>query len=162
MTKKSDYMISRRDFVGGAVALIGAIMSAVVGLPAIGYVISPALKAGGKEEWVPLGSVSGLKPGAPTPLVFSQTKKVAWTRAKINHTVYAITDDRKNITVFSDTCTHLSCKVHWDAGRGVFICPCHNGVFDKEGNVVSGPPPRPLDRYEARVENDQLAIRVEA
>lgn len=37
----------------------------------------------------------------------------------------------------------------------------HDGIFDKQGNVVSGPPPRPLDRYETRVENDQLLILVD-
>jgi menaquinol-cytochrome c reductase iron-sulfur subunit len=161
MAKKSDYMLGRREFVGGVVALIGTIMSAVVGLPAIGYLVSPALKAGKGEEWVPLGSVSALKLGIPTPFTFSRMKKVAWRRAKSNHTVYAITKDGQNVTVFSDICTHLSCKVHWDAARAAFICPCHDGVFDQEGKVMAGPPPRPLNRFEAKVENGQLAIRVE-
>jgi Rieske Fe-S protein len=59
----------------------------------------------------------------------------------------------------SNICTHLSCRVRWVAERGQFFCPCHNGVFDKEGLVVSGPPPRPLDRYEVKVEGDQLFIK---
>jgi Rieske Fe-S protein len=162
MTKRSDYIIGRREFVGGAVGLIGAIMSAVIGLPAVGYLISPALKGTGKEEWVPLGAISALKTGIPTPFTFSQLKQVAWRRTRISHTVYAISHDGQNVVVFSDACTHLSCKVHWNEERGAFVCPCHDGVFDKEGNVVSGPPPRPLDRFETKVENDQLTIRVEA
>jgi Rieske Fe-S protein len=44
------------------------------------------------------------------------------------------------------------------SGQEEFFCPCHNGVFDKDGNVVSGPPPRPLDRFEVKVEDDQLFI----
>ncbi len=161
MTKKSDYMISRRGFVGGIVGLIGAIMSTVIGLPVVGYVVSPALKKGGREEWLTLAPASAAEPGVPTPFTFSRMKEVGWRRVRINRTVYAITNDGENVTVFSDACTHLSCKVHWDAERNAFVCPCHNGVFDKEGNVVSGPPPRPLDRFEAKIENDQLMILVE-
>jgi menaquinol-cytochrome c reductase iron-sulfur subunit len=161
MTKKSDYMISRRGFVGGVVALVGAVMSAVVGLPVIGYIISPALGKESGEDWITLGPVSNIVPGIPTSFTFSQTKEVGWRRARINQAVYAVSDDLQNIKVFSDACTHLSCKVHWEEERNAFICPCHDGVFDKDGNVVSGPPPKPLYDFEVKVENDQLMILVE-
>jgi Rieske Fe-S protein len=162
MPKRSDYVISRRGFVGGVVAVVGTIISAVVGLPAIGYLVSPALKKGGGDEWITLGPVSAIQTGVPTPFTFSVTREVAWRRARINRTVYAVTEDGQNITVFSDACTHLSCKVHWDEERGAFVCPCHDGIFDKQGNVVSGPPPRPLYHFETQIENDQLMIFVEA
>jgi Rieske Fe-S protein len=161
MTKTSDYMISRRGFVAGVVGLIGVAMSAVVGLPVIGYIVSPALKKSSGEEWITLGPVSAVEPGKPTPFTFSRMKEVGWKRTRINRTVYAIANS-DNFTVFSDVCTHLSCKVHWNEERNGFICPCHDGVFDKEGNVVSGPPPEPLHRFEAKAENDQLMILVEA
>jgi Rieske Fe-S protein len=64
--------------------------------------------------------------------------------------------------VLSDVCTHLSCKVHWDETQAAFVCPCHDAEFDARGHVVSGPPPRPLDRFEAKIENDQLLIYLEA
>lgn len=160
--KKSDYLISRRGFVGGVVALVSAIMCTVVGLPAIGYVMSPALKKGGGDEWITLGPVSAIKPGVPTPFTFSVMREVAWRRARITRNVYAVTQDGENITVFSDACTHLSCKVHWEEERNAFICPCHDGVFDEAGNVVSGPPPEPLHRFQSQIENDQLMIYVEA
>ena len=162
MTKKSDYTISRRGFVGGVVGLVGTVMSAVVGLPVIGYIVSPALKAGGEEEWITLGPASAVVPGVPTLFTFSRMAEVGWRRARINRTVYAVTGAGGGITVFSDACTHLSCKVHWDPGRGVFVCPCHDGIFDQEVNVVSGPPPKPLRHFQAKVENDQLMILVGA
>jgi Rieske Fe-S protein len=49
--------------------------------------------------------------------------------------------------VFSAVCTHLGCKVKWETHNRRFYCPCHKGVFDMNGGVVSGPPPRPLDSY---------------
>jgi menaquinol-cytochrome c reductase iron-sulfur subunit len=162
MPNNSDYVISRRGFVAGVVALVGTIVSAVVGLPVIGYVVSPALKKGGGDEWITLGPISALEPGVPTPFTFSVTREVAWRRARINRTVYAVTEDGLNVAVFSDACTHLSCKVHWEEDRSAFVCPCHDGVFDKQGNVVSGPPPEPLHHFQTQIENDQLMIYVEA
>jgi menaquinol-cytochrome c reductase iron-sulfur subunit len=161
MPQKSDYMISRRSFVGGVVGLVGTIISAVIGLPVIGYVVSPALKKSKGEEWITLGPMSALEKGIPAPFTFSQMKEIGWRRARISQTVYAVTNDGQNVLVFSDACTHLSCKVHWEQGRDAFVCPCHDGVFDKEGNVVSGPPPKPLVQFETQVESDQLMILVE-
>ena len=161
MMKRSDYMIGRRQFVGGVVGSVGAIMTTFVGLPIVGYIMSPALTKSGGQQWISLGSVSALQPGVPTRLTFSQIRRVGWKRTRVNHAVYAMGNDGENITVMSDVCTHLSCIVHWDEEEGVFICPCHNGVFDKDGNVLSGPPPRPLDRLEAKIEDDQLMMLAE-
>jgi menaquinol-cytochrome c reductase iron-sulfur subunit len=160
MTKKSDYLISRRGFVGGVVGLIGAMITTVIGLPAIGYIVSPALKKETGEEWITLGPMSALEPQKPTPFTFSQIKEVGWQRTRISQTVYAVAQNGGNVTVFSDACTHLSCKVHWEEERNAFICPCHDGVFDVQGEVVGGPPPKPLYQFETKVENDQLTILV--
>jgi menaquinol-cytochrome c reductase iron-sulfur subunit len=55
-------------------------------------------------------------------------------------------------------CTHLGCAYHWEDARHQFVCPCHASVFSVDGKVVSGPAPRPLDRYDTRVENGRLLI----
>jgi len=161
MTRRSDYYIDRREFVGGVVGVVGAIMSAAVGLPIIGYLVAPALqRGGGGAGWVPLGPLSALQPDVPTPFTFSRLRQVGWKRTKVNRIAYAIQDAAGNLTVLSDVCTHLGCKVRWLPEQGAFGCPCHDGVFDRQGNVVSGPPPRPLDRFEYKVEDDQLLIWV--
>ena len=64
----------------------------------------------------------------------------------------------KGILAFSRVCTHLGCLVKYDKERQVFICPCHAGTFDLEGNVISGPPPRPLPKFSVRVEANNLII----
>jgi len=46
----------------------------------------------------------------------------------------------------------------WKDDRNVFFCPCHDGVFSVDGEVISGPPPRPLDQFETKVENGQISI----
>lgn len=162
MTKKSDYMISRRGFVGGVVGLVGGVITVVVGLPVIGYIVSPALAKGGEEEWIVLGPASSVPLGIPTPFTYSLVKKVGWKIERINRTVYTVTEDGLDFVVLSDACTHLSCKVTWQEEQDAYVCPCHDGFFDIWGFVISGPPPKPLYRYENKVENDQLMILVEA
>jgi cytochrome b6-f complex iron-sulfur subunit len=64
----------------------------------------------------------------------------------------------KGFLAFSKVCTHLGCLVKYHEDKQVFICPCHAGIFDLEGNVVSGPPPKPLQRFAVKVEGDNLVI----
>jgi len=64
----------------------------------------------------------------------------------------------KGFVAFSKVCTHLGCLVKFDKERQVFICPCHAGQFNLEGNVISGPPPKPLPKFSVRVEGNILVI----
>ena len=61
----------------------------------------------------------------------------------------------------SATCSHLGCGVVWDATSSQFRCPCHGGVYDREGRVVAGPPPAPLTRVNVRVNPRTSEIEVE-
>ena len=54
-------------------------------------------------------------------------------------------------------CTHLECNVHWDGDTG-FVCRCHNGAFDRSGNVVRKPPFQPLARLECVVVGDNVVL----
>lgn len=58
--------------------------------------------------------------------------------------------------VFSAVCTHLGCLVRWESDKNRFYCPCHKGIFDSNGQVISGPPPRPLDQF--KVEQDKNLV----
>lgn len=63
--------------------------------------------------------------------------------------------------VFSGVCTHLGCIVRWEENKGRFYCPCHQGIFNKQGEVTGGPPPRPLDEYQVELDNNLVFIKVE-
>ncbi len=63
--------------------------------------------------------------------------------------------------VFSGVCTHLGCKVKWQAHNDRFYCPCHQGVFAASGEVRSGPPPRPLDEFRVETENSLIYMYLE-
>jgi Rieske Fe-S protein len=62
------------------------------------------------------------------------------------------------LRAFSAVCTHLTCTVRYEAETGTLFCPCHNGRFDLAGNVLSGPPPRPLEAYEIEVAGGDVYV----
>jgi cytochrome b6-f complex iron-sulfur subunit len=64
------------------------------------------------------------------------------------------------VQAFSAICTHLRCVLEWDEATKTILCPCHAGVFDRHGNVLSGPPTRRLRQYEADVRADEIVVRL--
>ncbi|MFQ5794124.1 MAG: ubiquinol-cytochrome c reductase iron-sulfur subunit [Candidatus Bipolaricaulia bacterium] len=65
---------------------------------------------------------------------------------------------KRGFVALSAICTHRGCIVDWDKTRGVLSCPCHAGLFDTNGNVLAGPPPRPLSRLRVEIVNGDLYI----
>lgn len=153
--------ITRRDFVKLLSAAIGTVIAAAVGLPAIAYLLSPALRAQTDEDaWIPLGPLADYPVGAPKPFSFSRTTINGWERTVTSHGVFVVRKNEAEVRVFSNICTHLGCRVNWHPDLGHYISPCHDGHFDIVGNVVGGPPPRPLDEFITKVENDSLFIQL--
>ena len=150
--------IHRREFLKTAIAAIGAFISAGLGIPAVIYVIGPALKSAKSQDWVRLGSTAKVELGTPTLFKAKIERQTGWIVNKEELAAYVLTENGRDFVAMSNICTHLGCRVRWIADQEKFFCPCHNGVFDKQGNVISGPPPRPLDRYEVKVEGDQLYV----
>ena len=64
----------------------------------------------------------------------------------------------REVKAISTVCTHLGCTVFWQKDRQEFFCPCHNGRFDKNGNVLAGPPPAPLEPYRVEIEGDNVFV----
>jgi cytochrome b6-f complex iron-sulfur subunit len=60
----------------------------------------------------------------------------------------------QELLAFSAICTHEGCTVTYQPGESVIWCPCHDGRFDLNGRVLSGPPPRPLPKYAANRQPD--------
>jgi Rieske Fe-S protein len=158
----SGTVISRRTFVAWVTSGIGAVISVTVGLPAIGYIISPALHSLRSEEprdWQPLGPLSQVEASSePVLFTLSHVIEAGWRKTLKKEMIYVQQLPNGELVAHSNVCTHLSCLVHWEPEAQRFFSPCHAGVFDRMGNVVSGPPPRPLDRYEVRVEDGQIWV----
>lgn len=151
--------VSRRDFLAAATWAIGVLMGAGIGLPAIAYIVGPALQEEQSEEWIRLGSTSKVELGIPTLFKVRIERQTGWIVNEEEISVYVLTENGRDFIAMSNICTHLGCRVRWIDEQNRFFCPCHNGIFDKEGQIVSGPIPRPLDQYEVKIEDEQLFMR---
>jgi cytochrome b6-f complex iron-sulfur subunit len=59
---------------------------------------------------------------------------------------------------FSAVCTHLGCIVQYEESQRLIWCACHNGKYDLNGNVISGPPPAPLKEYAVNLRGEEIVI----
>jgi len=149
--------VNRRDFVTVITAAIGTLIGGVVGLPAIGYLLSPALNVQKSEAKVALGPLENYPEGVPTLFNFTRSKINGWEKTVNSYGVYVLRQGEE-VKVLSNICTHLSCRVTWQEEEQDYHCPCHDAAFDKNGEIVRGPQPRPLDEYEAVVEDGSIFI----
>jgi Rieske Fe-S protein len=156
---KSPNRLTRREFLGCSTIAMGGIIGAGIAIPAVYYVVGQTTSSAQTEEWIRLGSASKVEIGVPTLFKTTILKQTGWIINETQLSVYVLTEDGRDYIALSNICTHLGCRVRWISEGNRFICPCHNASFDKEGEVIEGPPPRPLDRYEVKVEDDQLYIR---
>ena len=149
--------LNRRDFIKGATAIIGGMITVVIGIPAVSYLIDPALRADTSEGWIPIGKLEDMPVGTPTPFSFTLVQVNGWERTSTSHGGYVLckSEAPDDLLILNSRCTHLGCTVNWSETDKVYLCPCHDAKFSEQGQVLDGPPPRPLDRYqEHRVTQD--------
>ena len=112
---------------------------------------------GTPTAWVFVAEVSTIPQGSSTSFRTPAGASVVITRQGPG-------DEVEDFLALSSTCPHLGCQVHWEPQNTRFFCPCHNGVFDKTGKGVSGPPGeagQDLPSYPLRIESGLLYIEVE-
>jgi len=155
------HSLSRRDFIKAITAGVGTLISTALGIPAIGFLISPALHtAQMSDTWIPLWKLENYPIGIPIPFSFTQTSVNGWEKTANSYGVFVLRKDEKTVKVLSNVCTHLGCRVSWHPDLQEYVSPCHDGHFDIDGNVTKGPPPRPLDQYEVKIEDGNLFLHL--
>jgi Rieske Fe-S protein len=135
-------------------ALIGAGMAGLAGL------VAAPRKQAESSRWRTAIAPGQAPSSFPHTAVLTERHEDGWYQTR-RQTVVFIDKQGDQLTAMSATCSHLGCHVKWDAGANHFKCPCHGGVYDRTGNVVSGPPPRPLQKLPVRVNPKSSAIEVE-
>jgi menaquinol-cytochrome c reductase iron-sulfur subunit len=150
--------MTRRSFLDYSIRAVGAFITAIVAVPVIGYVVSPAFTKK-KAGWVQLGKVSEFRVQEPKLVEFTLFRKDGWVEVADKKSVWVVRRNGEDFTVYNSRCTHLGCAYNWQVSgphKGHFVCPCHNGIFSIDGKVLGGPPPRPLDRLQHKVEGGKL------
>jgi menaquinol-cytochrome c reductase iron-sulfur subunit len=171
----------RSKFLEGATLGLGGVIGGIVTLPAVGFALLPAFVKQHAHE-VDLGPLSEFPENKFVVATFMRNPKEGEiTRMTAFIRNNGLLDGKPSFTCISNRCAHLGCpvqaggplfedqkKVEKTANGEVtlipalpaagFICPCHGGAYDQEGNRTAGPPVRGLDRFEFVIRNGRLIL----
>lgn len=150
--------LTRRRFFARLSISLGGVCAAILGVPLIGFVIAP-LFGKAKESWVPVGKVDDFKIGRTVNVPLQDPSPLPWAGITAKSAAWLRRDSENSFIAFAVNCTHMGCPVRWLQDAELFMCPCHGGVYYKDGTVAAGPPPKPLVRFEVRVANGQVEIK---
>ena len=147
--------MTRRTLYHRVVLLLAGAMGAAITAPAVAYLLGP-FRRRLSNGWADAGSLAALPDGKPTEIVVQRQRHDAWKKSVDKMSVWALKRDDGQVVAYSPRCTHLGCGYRWISERDLFVCPCHDSTFSIDGEVLSGPAPRALDRFETRIEGDRL------
>jgi Rieske Fe-S protein len=159
--ESSEPIVPRRDFFRWLTAAAGALASICVGIPVLGYILKPKRWP---IEWVPLGKVDDFASGETRMVMFDNPIRQPWDGMVANTGVYVRNqgpdaEPKEQFLILAVNCAHLGCPVSWFPQSGLFMCPCHGGVYYSNGERASGPPPRGLFHCVWRVREGQLEVQ---
>jgi Rieske Fe-S protein len=157
MTDRTTETPARRRFLARILQSIHAVIGGTIAVVAGGAVIGPSFLRR-QATWLSAGSVADLPDNEATPITVRVERQDGYTQT-VDRQVIFLVKSASGIKALSSTCTHLGCRVSWDADAKQFKCPCHGGVYDKTGAVVAGPPPAPLASLATRVDGDEIFIQ---
>lgn len=146
---------SRRRFITMVLGAISAAIAAILGVPLAGFFGLPALRRR-DFAWAEVGPVEQFKIDEISLAVLRPLKRPVWPEEAPKMAVFVSRKADGSFEIFHSHCTHVGCPINWNNGAQRFFSPCHGGVFDRDGRVLAGPPPRPLDRHEWKVEKGVL------
>ena len=150
---------TRRRFLARVVKAIHTAITATVGVVVGGAILSPIFGRR-QENWLPAANLLEVPEGRPLPVTIRVARRDGYNEVVERRTVFLIKNGESDVTALDSTCTHLGCRVSWDADARVLRCPCHGGVYDTTGAVKAGPPPAPLTRLVTRVEDGQVQVQL--
>ncbi len=153
--------VTRRSFMTAVALGAGGVASAMFALPALGFALGPLFEKTEHNPLLDVGSVDDFTADTYVPQVVTTTPGIGDTGKAL---VYIRKNDAPTekqpwpYIAISNRCAHLGCPVRFIEAAGSFICPCHGGTYNFEGEVTGGPPVRPLDRFETYVEEGRVKI----
>jgi Rieske Fe-S protein len=137
--------MKRRDFLDLWLKFAGSALGVFVLYPIARYLVPPSIPEAVTRR-VAAAKTSELKPGSFKTFAFGSQPGIL------------IRSPDGSYRALSAVCTHLGCTVQYKNAERLIWCACHNGRYDLDGRNVSGPPPRPLERYVVHVEGEDVIV----
>ena len=154
----ADLTQTRRTALGRLVtAGMGAVAASLAAL--VGLVAAPRPTTSARR-WRRVASQADVPVSSPLAVVLADRHADGWYETRKQTVVY-LDREGDGFRALSASCSHLGCRVTWDDAKGQYLCPCHGGTYDREGQVVAGPPPAPLARVSLRVNTTTSDLEVE-
>ncbi|MBR3206773.1 MAG: ubiquinol-cytochrome c reductase iron-sulfur subunit [Bacillus sp. (in: Bacteria)] len=152
--------VSRRQFLNYTLTGVGGFMAAGMLMPMVRFALDPVLKGTEDQDMVQVVSVDELIK-EPKRFDFKIDQVDAWYESKESRSAW-VYKEGDEIVALSPICKHLGCTVNWNSdpkNPNKFFCPCHYGLYDKDGTNVPGTPPlAPLDHYKQQVKDGYLYL----
>ncbi|WP_456279385.1 QcrA and Rieske domain-containing protein [Bacillus sp. AK128] len=154
------HRVSRRQFLNYTLTGVGGFMAAGMLMPMVRFALDPVLRPATEQDLVPVANVEDITT-EPQRFDFKIDQVDAWYKSEEPKSAWVYKDGDK-IVALSPVCKHLGCTVNWNsdpANENMFFCPCHYGLYEKDGTNVPGTPPlAPLDVYVSEVRDGKLYL----
>ena len=148
----------RRKFMVRISLAMGGLAAAAVGVPIVGSVFGPLLEKV-NPQWRQVGILDDFEVGTTSLVKFMDSHPKPWSGTTAKTAAWLRRDGEKDFKAFSVNCTHLGCPVRWVSDAELFLCPCHGGVYYRNGDRASGPPPKGLPQYPVRVRKGIVEVK---
>lgn len=156
---KHETTYARRNFLAGSIAALQAAIGGTLAFLLGGSILTPSF-ARRQENWLAAGTLADLAENEPVPVAIRLSREDGYTQVVDRQVVFLIKTSESSVDALSSVCTHLGCRVSWNAETSDLRCPCHGGVFDRHGVVKAGPPPAPLTKLPTRIEGERILVQI--
>jgi menaquinol-cytochrome c reductase iron-sulfur subunit len=149
--------MDRRQFLTRISIGMSGLMAGLIGVPIIGSLFQNFFTEK-PSTWRDVGHVNDFSEGETILIKFKRATQHPWAGPTDEIASWLRRKQGKKFIAFSINCTHLGCPVRWVKSSELFLCPCHGGVYYKDGAPAAGPPPASLTRYPVRIKNDRVEV----
>ncbi len=154
---------NRRTFLGWLLGLGTVTVGGFLSVPLFKFALHPLTETTTETAWSDLGNADEFASiNGPKKAVITVNQTDGWRKVVQEKSVYVIKGADDKLKVISSICPHLGCSVRYNDADKKFACPCHKGVFENDGKLVSGPPPRGLDELDSRIADGKLQVRYQS
>jgi menaquinol-cytochrome c reductase iron-sulfur subunit len=150
--------LTRRRFFARLSLTLAGFCTVILAVPLVGFVLAPLFRKP-PDAWIPVGDAKDFEIGKTVQVPYPDPSPLPWAGITAKSAAWLRRESEDQFIAFSVHCTHMGCPIRWLPETELFMCPCHGGVFYKDGSVAAGPPPKPLVRYPVRINGGKVEIK---